>query len=376
MRLRARIFDTFEITSRAEFRRCTKNFRFALKRLFTVSIQHMRFRGHCTYERFQRIRHRLGRSALLLTALTTSCLSLPVSTSTLSASSRIGPLTITGAGATLPFPIYSKWFDLYRSVDPSVQFNYQSIGSGGGQRQIMEGTVDFGASDTPMSDENLGQAKSKILHIPTVAGAVAITFHIPGVDHLQLDGPTLVDIFLGKVTRWNDPRIAAQNVGTKLPALDIIVVHRADGSGTSAIFTDYLSKLSPEWKSQVGSGTSVSWPAGIGGKGSEGVTGQIRQTPGAIGYVELIYALQNRLPLAALKNADGLYVAPGIESASAAIESTVIPSDFRVSLINASGARSYPIVGLTYLLVDQHQKDSVKGRKLVGIPKMGRDQRR
>ena len=212
-------------------------------------------------------------------------------------------LLINGAGATFPYPIYSKWFDEYSRVDPSVRFNYQSIGSGGGQRQIVEGTVDFGASDGPMSDADLAKAKSKILHVPTVAGADVVTYNLPGSPPLQLDGPAVAGIFLGKITKWNDPAIAAANPGVKLPNSDIVVVHRSDGSGTTFIFVDYLSSISPEWETNVGRGTAVKWPAGLGSKGNEGVTGQIKQTPGAIGYVELAYAVQNKLPYASVKNA-------------------------------------------------------------------------
>ena len=214
-------------------------------------------------------------------------------------------MLINGAGATFPYPIYSKWFDEYAKVDPSVRFNYQSIGSGGGQKQILAQTVDFGASDGPMSDENLAKAPGKILHIPTVAGAVVVTYNLPGAPKLKLDGPTIVDVFMGKITKWNDARIAEQNPGVQLPAVDIVVVHRSDGSGTTYIFTDYLSTISHTWREEVGKNTSVKWPVGLGGKGNEGVAGQVKQTPGAIGYVELIYALQNKLPFADVKNAAG-----------------------------------------------------------------------
>ena len=202
------------------------------------------------------------------------------------------PMLINGAGATFPYPIYSKWFDEYARVDTSVQFNYQSIGSGGGQKQILEQTVDFGASDGPMSDDNLAKAPGKVFHIPTVAGADVITYNLPGNPTLRFDGPTLADIFLGKITKWNDARIAGQNPGLKLPGSDIVVVHRSDGSGTTYIFVDYLSSVSQEWASKVGRGTSVKWPSGLGAKGNEGVTGQVKQLPGAIGYIELAYAVQ------------------------------------------------------------------------------------
>src|SRR5580692_7098505 len=207
-------------------------------------------------------------------------------------------LLINGAGATFPYPIYSKWFDEYSKVDPSVRFNYQSIGSGGGQKQLLEGTIDFGASDGPMSDQNLAKAPGKILHVPTVAGADAVTYNLPGAPHLRLDGPCIAAIFLGHLSKWNDPRLIALNPGVALPDEDILVVHRADGSGTTYIFMDYLSCVSREWATKVGRGTAVKWPAGLGAKGNEGVTGQVKQTPGAIGYVELVYAIQNQLPYA------------------------------------------------------------------------------
>jgi len=274
-------------------------------------------------------------------------------------------MMINGAGATFPYPIYSKWFDEYAKVDPSVRFNYQSIGSGGGQKQILAETVDFGASDGPMSDENLAKAPGKLLHIPTVAGAVVMTYNVPGNAALKFDGETIADIYLGKITKWNDPKIAALNPGTKLPDSDILVVHRADGSGTTFIFTDYLSKISPEWKQKVGNNTSVSWPTGVGGKGNEGVSGQVKQTPGAIGYVELIYALQNKMSFAEIKNAAGQVVKPTLESVTAALATAEIPDDFRFSMTNAPGNDSYPIAGATWLLVYQQQKDPTKGKKLV-----------
>ncbi len=274
-------------------------------------------------------------------------------------------MMINGAGATFPYPIYSKWFDEYAKVDPSVRFNYQSIGSGGGQKQILAQTVDFGASDGPMSDENLSKAPGKILHIPTVAGAVVMTYNLPGNPALKLDGETIADIFLGKIKKWNDPKIAASNPGAKLPDNEIVVVHRSDGSGTTFIFTDYLSKVSGEWKQKAGNNTSVNWPTGIGGKGNEGVSGQVKQTPGAIGYVELIYALQNKMPYADLKNAAGEFVKPTIESVTAALATAEIPDDFRFSMTNAPGKEAYPIAGATWLLVYQQQKDAAKGKKLV-----------
>jgi phosphate transport system substrate-binding protein len=274
-------------------------------------------------------------------------------------------MTINGAGATFPYPIYSKWFDAYAKIDPSVRFNYQSIGSGGGQKQILAQTVDFGASDGPMSDANLAKAPGKLLHIPTVAGAVVITYNLPGDPTLKLDGPTIADIYLGKITKWNDPRIAGMNPGVQLPDSSIVVVHRSDGSGTTYIFTNYLSKISPEWKSKVGNNTSVSWPVGLGGKGNEGVSGQVKQTPNSIGYVELIYALQNKMPYADLKNAAGDFVKPTLDSVTAALATADIPDDFRFSMTNAPGKDAYPICGATWLLVYENQKDHAKGEKLV-----------
>jgi phosphate transport system substrate-binding protein len=274
-------------------------------------------------------------------------------------------MMINGAGATFPYPIYSKWFDAYTNVDPSVRFNYQSIGSGGGQKQILAQTVDFGASDGPMSDENLSKAPGKLFHIPTVAGAVVMTYNLPGNPALKLDGPTIAGIYLGEIKKWNDPKLAALNAGASLPDQEILVVHRSDGSGTTFIFTDYLSKISPDWKSKVGNNTSVNWPAGIGGKGNEGVSGQVKQTPGAIGYVELIYAIQNKMPYADLKNADGEFVKATLESVTAAMATAQIPDDFRFSMTNAPGKNSYPIAGATWLLVYEQQKDAAKGKKLV-----------
>jgi phosphate transport system substrate-binding protein len=274
-------------------------------------------------------------------------------------------MLINGAGATFPYPIYSKWFDAYAKVDPSVRFNYQSIGSGGGQKQILAETVDFGASDGPMSDDNLAKAPRKLLHIPTVAGADVVSYNLPGGPKLKFDGTTLANIFLGKITKWNDPAIAAQNSDVSLPDQDIVVVHRSDGSGTTYIFTDYLSSVSAEWKAKVGKNTSVSWPTGLGGKGNEGVAGQIKQVPGAIGYIELAYAVQNQLPYADMKNASGNYITPSLESVTAALATATIPDDFRFSMVNPPGADAYPIAGTTWLLVYQQQKDPIKGKKLV-----------
>ena len=274
-------------------------------------------------------------------------------------------MLINGAGATFPYPIYSKWFDEYAKVDPSVRFNYQSIGSGGGQKQILAQTVDFGASDGPMSDENLAKAPGKILHIPTVAGADVLTYNLPGSPKLKFDGPTIVDIFMGKIAKWNDPKIQAQNSGEKLPDTEIVVVHRSDGSGTTYIWVDYLSSVSKEWETKVGRGTSVQWPAGLGGKGNEGVAGQVKQLPGTVGYVELAYAKQNKLPYADVKNAAGKYITPSIQSITEALGAAKIPDDFRFSMVNPPGEKAYPIAGATWLLVYEQQKDASKGKKLV-----------
>src|SRR5213082_1335154 len=274
-------------------------------------------------------------------------------------------MTINGAGATYPYPIYSKWFDEYAKVDPSVRFNYQSIGSGGGQKQILAQTVDFGASDGPMSDDNLAKALGKILHIPTVAGADVVAYNLPGNPALKLDADAIAGIFLGQLKKWNDPKIAGQNSGVTLPDQEIVIVHRSDGSGTTYIWTDYLSKVSSDWKTKVGANTSVNWPTGLGGKGNEGVAGQIKQTPGALGYLELIYAVQNKMPYAEVKNSAGNFVKPSIESVTAALATADIPDDFRFSMTNAPGPDAYPIAGATWLLVYQQQKDVTKGKKLV-----------
>jgi phosphate transport system substrate-binding protein len=273
-------------------------------------------------------------------------------------------LLINGAGATFPYPIYSKWFDEYAKVDPSVRFNYQSIGSGGGQKQITARTVDFGASDGPMSDENLAKAPGKLLHIPTVAGADVIAYNLPGSPKLKLNGDVIVNLFLGNITKWNDPKIAALNPDATLPDLPVVVVHRSDGSGTTFIFTDYLSSVSPVWEDSVGKGTSVKWPVGLGGKGNEGVAGQVKQLSGAVGYVELIYAKQNQMPYADVKNAAGNFITPSLDSVTAALATAKIPDDFRFSMVNAPGDQSYPIAGTTWLLVYEKQTNADKGKKL------------
>ena len=279
-----------------------------------------------------------------------------------------GAVSLHGAGATFPNPLYQKWLSEYEKVKSNVRIDYQSIGSGGGIKQLKEQTVDFGASDAPMKDEDLKSAPGEILHIPTVLGAVIITYNLAGVNQpLRFSSDVIADIFLGKVTKWNDARIAADNPGVTLPANDITVVTRSDGSGTSAVFTDYLSKVSPEWKDKVGTGTSPRWPVGISGKGNEGVTGAVKQTPNTIGYVELVYAVQNKLPVALIKNAGGSYVEPSIDSVSAAAAASAasMPEDLRVSITNASGAQAYPISSYTYILVYKDQKDATKGKALV-----------
>src|SRR5215831_6409472 len=274
---------------------------------------------------------------------------------------------MNGAGATFPYPIYSKWFDEYIKVDPSVRFNYQSIGSGGGIRQITERTVDFGASDGPMTDEQLKKAPGELFHIPTVLGAVVATYNLPNSPKLHFTGDVLADIFLGKITKWNDERITALNPGVSLPNDPLLVVHRSDGSGTTYIWVDYLSKVSKEWEQKVGRGTSVNWPVGLGGKGNEGVAGQVKNTPGALGYVELAYAVQNKLPVSAVKNAAGKFVEPTIESTTAAAAGAAkdMPADFRVSLTNPAGEDAYPIASFTWLLVYREQPNEAKGKALV-----------
>ena len=275
---------------------------------------------------------------------------------------------LQGAGATFPNPLYQKWISEYGKANPTIKIDYQSIGSGGGIKQIKEQTVDFGASDAPMKDDDLKSAPGTLLHIPTVLGAVVITYNLPEVTKpLRLTPEVIADIYLGKIKKWDDARIKADNADAKLPATEIVVVHRSDGSGTSAVFTDYLSKVSPEWKDKVGSGTSPNWPIGLGGKGNEGVTGQVKQTPNTIGYVELAYATTNKLPVALIKNSAGEYVEPTLDNVTAAAAETVnaMPEDLRVSITNAAGKTAYPISSYTYLLVYQDQKDAAKGKALV-----------
>ena len=272
--------------------------------------------------------------------------------------------TLNGAGATFPNPMYSKWFSEYHNAHPDIQINYQPIGSGGGIRQVLAGTVDFGATDGPMSDEQLAQSKVKILHVPTVLGAVVPAYNVPGVSgEVKFTPEALAGIFLGKITNWNDKAIGSANPEHKFPDQPIVVVHRSDGSGTTYIFTDYLSKISPEWAGIAGKGTSIKWPVGLGGKGNEGVAGVVRQMQGAIGYVELIYAVQNKIPYGSVKNAAGTFVKASLESVTAAAGSVkTMPADFRVSITNAPGKDAYPIASFTWLLIPAQSKDAAKGK--------------
>lgn len=278
----------------------------------------------------------------------------------------VAQTTLNGAGATFPYPIYSKWFSEYHKAHPDVQINYQSIGSGGGIRQVTAGTVDFGASDMPMTDKQLSESKVKILNLPTVLGAVVPAYNIPGVTgEVKFTPEALAGIFLGKISKWNDKAITAANPGVNFPDKDIIVVHRSDGSGTSFIWTDYLSKVSADWKSQVGSDTSVKWPIGMGGKGNEGVAGMIRQLSGSIGYVELIYAVQNNIPYGSVKNAAGNFIKASLEGVTAAAASAPkMPADFRVSITNSPGKDAYPISSFTWLLIPEQSKSAANGKIL------------
>lgn len=279
------------------------------------------------------------------------------------------PMLVNGAGATFPYPVYSKWFDEYHKAHPSIHINYQSVGSGAGIRQLQSGTVDFGASDMPMTDEQLGQAKVPVQHFPTVLGAVVPTYNIPGVSaELNFTPEALAGIYLGTITKWNDPAIAGPNSGVNLPSNDVVVVHRSDGSGTTFIWTDYLSKVSTDWKGKVGAGTSVKWPVGLGGKGNEGVSGLVKETPNSVGYVELIYAIQNKMPYGKVKNSSGAFLKADLASvtAAAAGASKDMPDDFRVSITNAPGKTAYPISSFTWLLIptrisDDSRRDALKG---------------
>jgi len=293
----------------------------------------------------------INRIALLLAGL---ALALPASCQT----------TLNGAGATFPNPIYSKWFSEYNKLHPDVQINYQSIGSGGGIRQVLNGTVDFGASDGPMTDEQLAQSKTKILHVPTVMGAVVPAYNVPGISgEIKFTPEALAGIFLGKITNWSDPALAKVNPGVNFPNQPIIVIYRSDGSGTTFIFSDYLSKVSKDWSNIVGKGTSVKWPIGMGGKGNEGVAGQVRQLQGSIGYVELIYAVQNKITYGSVRNAAGNFVTAtldGVTEAAASVKT--MPADFRVSITNAPGKTAYPISSFTWLLIPTPAKDPKKGK--------------
>ena len=273
--------------------------------------------------------------------------------------------TLNGAGATFPYPIYSKWFNEYHNLHSDIQINYQSIGSGGGIRQVQAGTVDFGASDGPMSDEQIAQSKVKVLHVPTVLGSVVPAYNIPGVSgEVKFTPDVLADIFLGKITNWNDGRIEKANPGMKFPNQNITVVHRSDGSGTTYIFTDYLSKVSKDWEGTVGKGTSVKWPIGLGGKGNEGVAGSIRQLPGSVGYIELIYALQNKIPYGVVQNSSKNFIKASLASTTAAAAGVKMPADFRVSITNPQGKDAYPIASFTWLLIPTHPADANKGKIL------------
>jgi phosphate transport system substrate-binding protein len=300
----------------------------------------------------------IRRAFLLLLCLVLLSLVLPLA--------AFGQTTLNGAGATFPNPMYSKWFSDYHKLHSDIQINYQPIGSGGGIRQVIAGTVDFGASDMPMTDDQLKEAKFKVLNIPTVLGAVVPAYNIPGVTgEVKFTPEALAGIFLGHVTKWNDKSITGANPGVNLPDKEIIVIHRSDGSGTSFIWTDYLSKVSGDWKGQVGSGTSVKWPIGLGGKGNEGVAGLIRQMPGSIGYVELIYALQNNINYGSVKNSSGAFLKASLDGVTAAAASAPkMPADFRVSITNAPGKDAYPISSFTWLLIPAQSKDAAKGKIL------------
>lgn len=288
------------------------------------------------------------------------------------APAQSGTVLLNAAGATFPYPIYSKWFNVYHTEHPNIQINYQSIGSGGGIRQVLAGTVDFGASDGPMTDDQLAQAKVKILHFPTVLGADVPSYNIPGVTGtLNFTQKALAGIYLGTITKWNDPEIAKANPGVKLPSDDIVVVHRSDGSGTTYIWTDFLSKASDDWKNKVGKGTSVNWPVGLGGKGNEGVSGLVKQTPDSIGYIELIYALQNNITFGTVQNAAGKFLKADLAGVTAAAAGAAkdMPADFRVSITNAPGATAYPISSFTWLLIPAQIQDATKRAAITGFLK-------
>jgi phosphate transport system substrate-binding protein len=302
------------------------------------------------------------------TRRTTILVALAAAGLLVSGSARAQKIQINGAGATFPFPIYSKWFDEYHKQHPDIEINYQSIGSGGGIRQLTNETVFFGASDGPMTPDQLAAAPGHVLHLPTVLGGVVPVYNIPGVSaDLKFTGKVLADIYLGKITKWNDPAIAGLNPGVSLPGTDIAVVHRSDGSGTTYIWVDYLSKVSPEFKKRVGVATSVNWPVGVGGKGNEGVAGLVKQTPGAVGYVELIYAIQNRISYGAVQNHDGKFLRASLETVTeaAAGAAAAMPADFRVSITNAPGASAYPISSFTWMLFYENPRDKARARIMV-----------
>jgi phosphate transport system substrate-binding protein len=279
------------------------------------------------------------------------------------ATCALAQTTLNGAGATFPYPIYSKWFSEYHNQHSDVQVNYQSIGSGGGIRQVQAGTVDFGATDGPMTDEQIAASKVKVLHVPTVLGAVVPAYNIPGVtQEVKFTPEILAGIFLGRISNWSDPAIAKANPDTKFPNQSITVVHRSDGSGTSYIFTDYLSKVSSDWQGGPGKGTSVKWPVGVGGKGNEGVAGMIRQLPGSVGYIELIYALQNKINYGSVKNSSGQFIKASLDSTTAAAAGVKMPADFRVSITNPPGKTAYPIASFTWLLIPTNPTDKTKGK--------------
>jgi phosphate transport system substrate-binding protein len=295
-----------------------------------------------------------------------------IGAATIAACTTLAAQQINGAGATFPAPIYQKWFAEYNKLHPAVQINYQPIGSGGGIQQVTAKTVFFGASDMPMTDQQLSAAPARLLHFPTVLGGVVPIYNLPGVTQdLKFSGPVLADIYLGKITKWNDPKIANENTGAKLPATDIAVVHRSDGSGTTFIWCDFLSKVSPDFKSKVGANTSVNWPAGVGAAKNDGVAGQVKQTPGAIGYVELIYALQNKISFGAVQNKDGKFLKASLETVTAAAAGAAkdMPPDFRVSITNAPGADAYPISSFTWILLYQESPDKAQGKAMVDFMK-------
>ncbi len=312
-------------------------------------------------------------AAMVLAVATAACGGGSATDQQASAPAAGPTIKINGAGATFPYPIYSKWFDEYHKKNGSVEINYQSIGSGGGIRQVSNETVFFGATDGPMTDEQLKAAPGPILHFPMVLGADVPVFNLPGVADLKFTGPLLADIFLGKVKKWNDPAIAKVNAGVALPSTEITVVHRSDGSGTTYIWADYLSKVSPEWKEKVGVSTAVNWPAGVGGKGNEGVAGLVSQTPGAIGYVELVYALQNTMAFGSVQNANGEFVKASTEAVTAAAAGAAaagaMPADFRVSITNAPGPGSYPVTSFTWLLLYENPKDKAQSKAMVDFVK-------